>query len=137
MSLRQIKEYLAGTDDWHPLHRDAEYAAKTAYGDIIAPPLFFLAACREVVPESDLQEDGQYRGFVVPGVHGRSMVGEHEIEVIAPVRVGDIVTQREKVVEIQEKQGRSGKLIFVTTDSTFDNQRGERLATAKQTFIFR
>ena len=137
VSPRQIKEYLAGTGDWHPLHRDPEYAEGTAYGGIVAPPLFFLAACREVVPEDRLGEDGQYRDFGVPGVHGRSLAAGQEYELFAPVRVGDVITTREKVADIQEKNGRSGKLVLVTLETEFENQRGERLASARQTYIFR
>jgi len=137
VSLRQIKEYLAGTGDAHPLHLDPEYARQTPYGGIVAPPLFFLAACRKIVSEDELGEDGQYRDFGVPGVYGRSLAGEQEYELCAPVRVGDVLTSRERVSAIREKTGRSGRLVLVTLDSEFTNQCGETVARARQTFIFR
>ena len=137
VSLRQIKEYLAGTGDWHPLHRDPDFARGTGYGGIVAPALYFLGACREIVPEDQLGEDGQYRDFGVPGVHGRSLAGEEEFELFAPVRVGDVLTSRERVVDLQEKSGRSGKLVLVVVETEFENQRGEKIAFVRQTLIFR
>ena len=66
VSLRQIREYLAGTDDWNPLYYDEEYAKGTQYGGIIAPRMFYRAPLRKVLLESELQEDGQYPDRSVP-----------------------------------------------------------------------
>ncbi len=138
VSLRQIKEYVAATDDWgNPHYTDPGLAAQTAYGEIVAPPLFYEAPLRRVVPESRLQEDGQYDDLAVPGIYGRSMAGGTEVEVFRLVRVGDVITKRAKVIEIQEKEGRTGRLIFQTTESRFTNQDEDLLAIEKRTLIFR
>jgi hypothetical protein len=132
VSLRHLKEYLAGTDDW-----DDAALEPGPDGSIAAPPLFFLAACRRVVPPSQLAEDGQYLDVTVPGVEGRSLAGEHDIEVLGRVCVGDVLTVRDKVVDIQEKQGRSGPIVLVTRESSYTNQRGEAVARDRLTLIFR
>ncbi len=137
VSLRHIKEYLAGTGEWDPLYYDEEYAKQTPYGGVIAPPLFHGAIVRRVVPESDLKEDGQYTDIAVRGVFGRTLAGGISTELFNPIRVGDVITQRTKLVDIQEKQGRSGKLVLCLLEATCTNQRGELVAIDKSTLIFR
>ena len=135
-SLRHIKEFAAAMDDWDPLYHDDEYAKTTHYGGVIAPPLFHQAMTRPVVPEDELQEDGQYQDIAVPGVYGRTLAGEGESEMFNPIYAGDVLTERTKVVDIQEKEGRSGRLIFVTSESAWTNQRGQLVARSRSNLIF-
>jgi acyl dehydratase len=137
VSMRHLKEYLAGADDWNPLYSDETFARQTRYGEIVAPPLFYLVASRRVVPRSRLLEDGQYDDVMVPGVHGVSVLASWDIEVGTLIRIGDVLTVRERVSSIEEKQGRSGKLIVVQKQSEHTNQRGEWVARDTQTIIFR
>ena len=48
-----------------------------------------------------------------------------------------MITERERVDNIEEKNGRSGKLILVTLASDYTNQRGELIARGKSVLIFR
>ena len=137
VSMRHVREYLAGADDWNPLYCEEEFARRTHYEGIVAPPLFFLVASRRVVPISRLLEDGQYDDIMVPGVNGVSVLASWDIEIGEPIRIRDVITVREKILSIEEKQGRSGKLVVVTKESTHMNQRGEQVARAVQTIIFR
>jgi itaconyl-CoA hydratase/mesaconyl-C4 CoA hydratase len=133
VSLRQIREYVAGTGG-----RPEEVGAGGNPEDpIVAPPLFFHAACRPVVAEADLLPDGQYPFLGVEGVSGRTMAGGNKYEVVGPVRVGDVLTMTERLENIVEKQGKSGALVFVTTESSYHNQDGALVARYSQTVIFR
>ena len=133
VSRRHILEYIVGVGD-----DEAYAAAQTASDeDLAAPPMFHAAATRPVVPESSLAEDGQYVGFAVEGIVGRTLAGSQETELFAPVRVGDVITERERVAGIEEKHGRSGKLILVTLASEYTNQRGEIIARGTSVLIFR
>jgi hydroxyacyl-ACP dehydratase HTD2-like protein with hotdog domain len=129
VSVRQIREYVAAIGGRPELVDGG--------ADACAPPLFFHAACRPVVAEADLQADGQYPFLGVDGVTGRSMAGGHKYEVIAAVHPGDVLTATERLAEIVEKQGRSGPLVFVTTESSYHNQHGTLVARYRQTTIFR
>jgi len=53
------------------------------------------------------------------------------------VRVGDVLTVTERLTDIVEKAGRTGPLVFVTTDSTYHNQLGTLVGRYRQTIIFR
>ena len=50
------------------------------------------------------------------------MDGGTDIEFFAPIRVGDTLTARSKIVDIYQKEGRSGPLIFVVRETTYTNQ---------------
>jgi hydroxyacyl-ACP dehydratase HTD2-like protein with hotdog domain len=132
LSLRQLREYLAGTGD-----DLAEWADQSVAGSRPVPPLFFHAACRPVVAESDLREDGQYAFLAVPGVEGATMSGGMRFEILAPVYLGDVLTVEERLVSIEEKRGRSGPLVITTTLADYRNQSRVLVARYRQTIIFR
>jgi hydroxyacyl-ACP dehydratase HTD2-like protein with hotdog domain len=132
LSLRQLREYLAGTGD--DLTQWADQAAAAARP---VPPLFFHAACRPIVAESELREDGQYAFLGVAGVEGETMSGGMRFEILAPVYLGDVLTVEERLESIDEKQGRSGPLVITTTQAEYRNQRGALVARYRQTIIFR
>lgn len=133
VSLRQIREYVAGTGG-----RPQEWGdVAEPHAPVAAPPLFFLAACRPIVAEADLEPDGQYPFLGVEGVSGHTMAGGNTYELLAPVRVGDVLTVQERLASIDEKDGRSGPLVVVETRSEFRNQDGEIVARYTQRIIFR
>lgn len=133
VSLRQIREYVAATggrpEQWGD--PDDPHAA------VVAPPLFFHAACRPVIAEADLEPDGQYPFLGVEGVSGQTMAGGHDYEIVAAVRVGDVLTVRERLLSINRKRGRSGPLVFTETESVYLNQHGQTVARYRQRIIFR
>jgi acyl dehydratase len=137
VTLRHIKEYMAGTGDWNPLHWDDEAAAASRHGRVVAPALMFQAVCREIVPESTLLPDGQHRDLGVEGIAGRTVLAGQEIELGKPLHVGDVVTLRERLLGIEEKEGRSGPLVIVTTEETYTSEPDVFVARTVTTRIFR
>ena len=132
LSLRQLREYLAGTGDDLAEWADQDVAAARP-----VPPLFFHAACRPIVAESELREDGQYAFLGVAGVEGVTMSGGMRFEILAPVYLGDVLTVEERLASIEEKQGRSGPLVITITLAEYRNQSGALVARYQQTIIFR
>lgn len=132
VSLRHVREYVAATggnlEEWPTT---MEPRARPV------PPLFFHAACRPVVDEDHLDADGQYPFLGVTGVAGHTMAGGNTFEIIAPLYVGDVLTNTERLVSIDERQGRSGPLVFTTTETEYVNQDGRLVARYRQTIIFR
>ena len=131
VSVRQIREYIAATGG------RPEQLDNVDDSSICVPPLFFHAACRPVVAEENLLEDGQYSFLGVEGVTGRTMAGAHKYEVLGHVHPGDVLTVTEHLADITEKQGRSGALVFVTTETTYHNQHDALIARYRHTVIFR
>ena len=63
----------------------------------------------------------------------------NEAEYHAPIRPGDVISGTSTIVDVQEKQGRSGDLIFLVGESRLTNQRAElvKLLRHSRVFIYR
>ena len=54
----------------------------------------------------------------------------------APVRAGDVLTGQDKIVSIVEKESRrAGKLQIAVIETTFHNQRGEKVQVDRRTLV--
>jgi hydroxyacyl-ACP dehydratase HTD2-like protein with hotdog domain len=140
VSRLDVQRFAVATDDLNPLYLDEAKAKQSPYEGLIAPPLFYMAPLTEPKPESELRPDGlPYEGkFPIPPTPlPRLMDGGTEIEFFHPIRVGDVLTGHSKIVDIYQKEGRSGPLIFVVRETTFTNQRGEVVLIEKGASILR
>jgi acyl dehydratase len=137
VSLRHVKEYLSATGDWNALHFDEDVARESRHGRIIAPALLFQAVCRDIIAEHDLMPDGQHAALGVEGVTGTALFAGQEIELGEPLHLGDVLTMEERLLGIEDKQGRSGPLAIVTTEETYLKQTGALVARTVTTRIFR
>jgi hydroxyacyl-ACP dehydratase HTD2-like protein with hotdog domain len=132
VSVRQVREYIAGTGG-----DPATFSPVDGNGEPVpVPPLFFHAACRQVVSEQDLLADGQYSFLGVTGVSGVSLAAGNTYEMLAPVFVGDVLTWAEELESIAEREGRKGPLVFTTTLTRYANQEGVEVATYRQVIAF-
>ena len=114
-----IRHYCYGIGDDNPLWLDEEYARKTRWGGVIAPPSFLYSVywC-----------SGRVGGL--PGVHG--FHAGNDWHFIRPMMVGDRVTVQEQFSDIQVKQSEFAKRIVITySTATYRNQRGEDIARCK------
>lgn len=123
-----IIKFAQAIGDPNPLWNDERYAGKSRHGSIIAPPTFFI-------------DNGVIR-FVdvlmnVKCPLTRLLNGGTEIEYYVPIKPGDKITTITKLADMQEKVGGSGRLLLLTVEVTFTNQKGEMVARCKDTFIKR
>jgi 3-methylfumaryl-CoA hydratase len=83
----------------------------------LAPPM---------VPQSRLGPDGHpARGDFLPPVPlPRRMWAAGRLEFFDPLRVGDAVERQSKIVDVNIKEGRSGRLCFVAVDHEISTPRG-------------
>lgn len=137
----EIRRYAYAVDDLNPLWTSPEYAQKTQYSGIIAPPLFYTVPFPLDRPLSELLEDGRPKtepGRLIPPLRAtQGMAGGLEVEFFQPIRPGDTLTVKARLVDIQEREGRSGQMAFVITERTYTNQRGETVVVARSTDIAR
>ncbi len=133
-----IRRYAHAVDDSNPLYLDDEYARDSVYGSTIAPPGFFGWPTRwkgnmPVIPNlakillSSLQAAG----------YSRLLDGGIEYEFLSPVRAGDTLAALARITRIAERETKGGKLAFSIVETTYTNQSGVLVATARQTFISR
>ncbi|MGO9139689.1 MAG: MaoC/PaaZ C-terminal domain-containing protein [Syntrophales bacterium] len=107
------------TGDWHPLHTDVEYAAKTPFKERIAHGMLTLSAGM-VLPF----RLGPYSSFLP-----RSFIafyGMESVRFTGATKIGDTIHCEVEIKDIADKGPERGVL---TTQNMIVNQRGELLVT--------
>ena len=133
-----IKRYADAIGDYNPLYWDDDYAKNSRYDSIIAPPGFFGWPTKwiTVMPISS-ELYGEARAVLVQIGYGRVLDGGVEYEFLCPVRAGDALAAVEKIADISEREGKTGKMVFMTLETTYTNQNGDLAAKARSTIIYR
>jgi len=134
-----IGRFVHAVDDPNPLWRDEEYAKKTKYGGIIAPPYLLCASMFLALPTDPKAPTG-YMGSPVPGMQFPKDIkgvldGGGEWEMFKPLKIGDVITSRTKLANIYERAGKMGKMYFYVAETNIVNQRNEQVAKATGTLI--
>lgn len=139
---RDLRRYALAIDDPDPVYRDPEAARKSKHGGLIGPLFYVTWAVGVPGAEKSTKELGEdgLATFVgvpeIPNVWELGWVrGGEELEFFRPVHVNDRVTVNGKLVDMKEKDGKSGKLILVTSEFVYTNQDGQKLATHRLTMI--
>jgi len=115
VSKEAIRNYALGIGDVNPLWRDEDYARKTAYKRIVAPPGWFYS----VFPTWVLQG--------LPGVHAFHTGNDWTF--LKPVSVGDTVTPECIFTGFDVKTSKfAGKMVREYQQANFYNQRNELVA---------
>ncbi len=134
-----IRHWCAAMQDGNPLYTNEEYARKSKYGSIIAPPAMLMTWTmpplwppREDPPHpfelflAKLDEAG-YLGILVTNVSQKYCL---------PLFPGDQISFTYKVSEVSpEKKTGLGNGYFVSTSFTFTNQKGETVGTQSFTVL--
>ncbi len=139
---RDVRRYALAIEDLDPVYRDPEAARRSRYGGLVAPLFYVTWAVGVPGAEKatgELGEDGlaTFIGIPeIPNVWDLGWVrGGEELEFFERVRVGDRVTVNGKILDLTEKDGKSGKLVFVTSEFVYTNQDGATLARHRLTMI--
>lgn len=111
-----IRHFADGIGDLNPLWRDPEYARKTRYGCIIAPPCFLYSVCR--APAS----------LGLPGIH--SWHSGNDWYFYKPILVNDEFTYTWVLTDLVEKtkSEMANRIFLQYHDILYKNQRGELVA---------
>jgi len=112
----------------NPLYADERYARQSRWGGLIAAPTIsggfpWLGPILEKLNPSM----GKYRV---------GLNGGNEYEFFEPIRPGDVLTARPKVVNLSEKpRDDGGVMLVMDLEAEFFNQLGERVLAARQTLL--
>lgn len=119
--IRRWSHYSVGDDN--PLWSDTEYAKRTMWGVNIAPPTFLYTIDT---------------GIVAPGLPGIQWIfAGGDWEHFKPVKVGDTITARARLIRIEEREGRAApKFVNQVGEVLFENREGE-LVSRYESSIFR
>ena len=139
-----ILMFARSVGDDNPIYEDADYAAKTEAGGIIAPPTFAQAVA-QFDPDYPLRPKpgkpwfgsggaptGIKAGEGGGGGNGGTLHAEQHFEYHRHLKPGDVLTATQLPGKTWEKEGRrSGKLIFSESITEYRDQHGELVVTAR------
>jgi len=112
-----IRHFCDGIGDYNPLYTDAEYAAKTEYGRLVAPPAFLYS----------IYWAAQGRGM--PGIHAWHSGDDWEF--YQPILEGDKFTYTNELVDVQIRESKmAGMTVIQYHDIRYYNQRNELVGKA-------
>ena len=109
-----IVNFAGLTGDWHPLHTDREYAAKTEFGERIAHGMLTLS-----VGTALLYRLGTYVSLPKSFI---AFYGMDRVRFITPCRIGDTIHCVWKVVDLIAKDDKRGILV---AENRIVNQKQE------------
>ena len=125
-----IKKYAIVNMDLNALWLDEEYASKSRWAGIIAPPVFLQSVDSGLRPIDPVSVEGRGTGLYQQGFNAA-----FEWEFFEAVRPGDKITTKGKLADLVEKQGQRGKLLLTTAETDYYNQKGQHVATNRETVI--
>lgn len=102
------------------------------------PPLWHWCFFQEPVAADGLGEDGHPArgGFLPPAAKRNRMWAGGRIEFFEPLRAGATASRASLITDIEEKQGRSGSLLFVTLRHDY-LQEGRLCLREEQDIVYR
>ncbi len=146
----EVRRFIQAIMDPDPIHWNEEYAKKTRYRGVVAPPLFVTHIFRTPAGAPDPLEEGFKKApdfdgltLVRVGIEApplplkRTLNAGNEIEFFKYPRIGESVVAKGKIADIYEREGRSGKMVFIVNEAVFKNDKGELLLIARQTSLRR
>ena len=108
-----IQRFVQAIDDPKPLWQD------------IAPPT--------LIPIIGFEQIEKQVSQLIP--NGTILHGATELECYQPIRPGEFLTVTTKIANVRERQGKMGKMAFITFETTYKNQRQELVARCRQMLI--
>ena len=130
-----IKRWATVNGDMNALWFDPEYAKKTRWGGVVAPPLVLLAkddavAVGEDFTTSIYKPDCTVNREQYPSFRG-SMMANAEFEFFEAIRPGDKLDAVRKRTDIFWRQGSRYRLLFLLGETRYTNQKGQLVAVSR------
>ena len=122
----KIKEYAKAIKNLDPHYVDDDFAKKSKYGTIIAPPTFAVVFGAYLI--EPVFTDKELNLNMAMLVHG-----EQELEFLDVVKAGDSITTAAKIVDIKNKE----KLDVISVEIKSKNQHGNDVSRGIYTFVVR
>jgi len=130
-----IRHWAAAFEDWNPVYTDPEAAARSRFGEIVAPPLMLQTWTMATPRITGMAERGGSpveggRATVLSVLDEAGFVGtlasNSEFEIVRYLRLGDVVSATTVLESVSsEKQTRIGPGHFVTWATTYTDAAGE------------
>ncbi len=121
-----IRRFAEAIGDDNPLYHDEPYAQSRGFASLVAPPTF-AASFRPPTRQP----------WLVPLDEGRILAGEQAFINRRRLVAGDALRCQMHLVDITEKEGRSGRLEFIIQELRAHDGAGELVVTNRRVVIYR
>ena len=125
---RWVRSFAEAIGETDPVYFDEAVAKERGYRSLPAPPSFPFATIME-----------RNQSFMILDELGidkrRAMHAEQSFAYFADLCAGDVLTGRQKVVDVYDKK--NGALEFLVTEVHMENQRGEHVCDLRTTVVVR
>ncbi len=120
-----IRHFAYGISDDNPLWLDPDYAAKSHFGQLVAPPTFLTSVA-------------------YPALHGAPMklsmsqlIGELEYQWFHPILAGDTLRPESEQTGVYESQDRQGhRLVCILSETRYWNKNNELVGKAESNLVW-
>jgi acyl dehydratase len=146
----EIRRFFQATMDPKPRYWDESWAAESRYGKPVAPAAFAVHAFRRAADDSidpldsmgDLDFDGVSRTLrpglpSVPVPLSGILNGGYQYEFYSYARVGERILCRSTYMDIYQRDGKSGPMVFVLVEDEYRTSDGRPLLKSTNTNIMR
>ena len=125
-----IIKFADAVGDPNPLYRDESAAKRAGLKGIIAPPTFPITfgLGMEVMMGADTGIELNLM---------RILHGEQEFEYFRPIYAGEKISCTSKIVDVYEKEGKSGIMDFIVVDVAGVDEKGEKVFVSRVNIINR
>ena len=121
-----IRDLAEAINHLHPLYVDEAYARSRGRSGVLAPPTYPAYNLALAAPLEVLTFD-----FPVASI----LHGGDDWEFLGDVHAGDVLTPHGKLLDLYEKQGKRGGMLFIVSEIAFTNQRDEVVAVYRPTEV--
>lgn len=127
-----IERFVTAIEDPNPLWSDEEFAKKSRYHSIIAPPSFVYGL--NYFGKPPIESFMELQPFKLDTLM-KYLDGGIECEFFKVIRPGDILFSTITLANLYERSGSSGKMLFTVYRVKWTNQKGEMIANVFRTII--
>jgi acyl dehydratase len=125
-----IQRFARAIGDDNPLYNDVEFAARSEYGRLMAPPAFVGWPLNSGFDMFKIVEK-----MISAGGPRGNLDGGVEYEFRALIGAGDILICVIRISSIEGKETVMGPTMLTTVESTYTNQRGTVALVARNWFL--
>ena len=121
-----IRRFAEAIEDANPLYHDEAFAVSRGFRSLVAPPTF----------ATTFRFAGQplwMRGLE----DGRILAGEQSFRLARPVLAGDVLTCRIHLLDVEAREGRSGKIEFIVQEMRAEDRAGAIVVVNGRTIVYR
>ncbi len=129
VEMSKVEELCFALRERSPIYRDLALALAEGYRAIPVPPTFLNSSIQTgVTGANPVDALGISRR--------RALHAGQEYEYLSPICIGDTLTGRTTLTELTEKEGRSGRLRFLTLETRF-RREGVEVAVVRNRVVER